>query len=112
LTPITPQPSSPAKGSILRTCDACHKTAAKMLVCSRCHLAFYCRRECQILKWNVHKKVCQPEPTRREDVKTIRQASTQLLNTPNISLNPDYIFKARELEKLDAELLDLIKDHP
>ena len=42
------------------TCDACAQNAAGLRMCSRCKLASYCSRECQVAHWKEHKRVCQP----------------------------------------------------
>eukprot|EP01117_Protostelium_nocturnum_P008467 TRINITY_DN3030_c0_g1_i1.p1 TRINITY_DN3030_c0_g1~~TRINITY_DN3030_c0_g1_i1.p1 ORF type:complete len:590 (+),score=165.38 TRINITY_DN3030_c0_g1_i1:25-1794(+) len=40
-------------------CDGCEKlNPAKK--CSRCKVASYCSRECQVKEWPTHKKVCKP----------------------------------------------------
>ena len=44
----------------IRQCDNCGKAGprGKLLMCSRCHLADYCSKECQRLSWRVHKIGC------------------------------------------------------
>jgi len=48
----------------LKRCNTCRKMEVKakvMKACSRCHLVYYCGRECQKLDWKTHKKVCGKE---------------------------------------------------
>lgn len=39
-----------------RHCGSCNKEAEKK--CSRCEVAFYCSRDCQIKDWENHKEKC------------------------------------------------------
>jgi hypothetical protein len=41
-----------------RSCDACSIQTADLKKCSRCHLTFYCGRECQRRHWKEHKLAC------------------------------------------------------
>ncbi|CAO1384827.1 unnamed protein product [Diamesa hyperborea] len=47
--------NQPENASI-RHCGSCNKEAEKK--CSRCEVAFYCSRECQIKDWGNHKEKC------------------------------------------------------
>lgn len=42
---------------VKKRCFQCHKPAAKM--CSACHCACFCSRECQLSGWEAHKQVCK-----------------------------------------------------
>ena len=45
-----------------RRCAHCHAAqgTTKLLVCSRCSLAYYCSRDCQKAAWKGHKRECTP----------------------------------------------------
>lgn len=45
-----------------RTCQCCHKAAAKLAACARCHNVRYCSRECQRADWRLHKRLCGKTP--------------------------------------------------
>ena len=43
-------------------CDNCHQqeeTAGSFQKCSRCQVAYYCGRSCQVADWPAHKKACR-----------------------------------------------------
>ena len=43
----------------MQDCAAgCGTWSDKLLQCSRCHMEFYCGRECQKRHWKQHKKEC------------------------------------------------------
>ncbi|GJE85091.1 DUF4470 and zf-MYND domain-containing protein [Phanerochaete sordida] len=44
-------------------CLACNAELAleKRMVCSRCKVALYCDRDCQLEHWKVHKRICKDE---------------------------------------------------
>ena len=41
-----------------KECEVCCKKVDKILYCSKCKLANYCGKECQIKNWPEHKQVC------------------------------------------------------
>lgn len=45
-----------SENASIRHCGSCNKEAEKK--CSRCEVAFYCSRECQIKDWGNHKEKC------------------------------------------------------
>ena len=47
--------------SLIYTCDNCNKGQPdefKLKTCSKCILAKYCNKECQVNDWEKHKKMC------------------------------------------------------
>lgn len=50
-------------------CDKCEQAGASRR-CSRCHLVYYCNRDCQANDWKQHKKDCRPIEGMREALKT------------------------------------------
>jgi len=45
------------------SCKTCHKwktTSHKLYKCSKCFMAYYCDRECQLKDWKMHKVTCLP----------------------------------------------------
>ena len=52
-------------------CDHCGKPAAtvrKMLACGVCQLVRYCSSACQVAAWKGHKKACNAEKEKRENM--------------------------------------------
>ena len=45
--PSAPPPPSEKKKKSGKACGGCGATGGKLLRCSKCHLVFYCTRECQ-----------------------------------------------------------------
>ena len=43
---------------LLLECDYCGETVATNKICSRCHTAMYCNRDCQKKDWIRHKQLC------------------------------------------------------
>jgi ribosomal protein L31 len=40
-------------------CDMCKRSdATKLSICSACHMAYYCSKDCQRRHWSIHKKKC------------------------------------------------------
>ena len=56
---------SKAERQRCRYCDKYEQSPKEFAQCSRCKLAFYCSRECQVKDWkDGHKKLCHPfEPS-------------------------------------------------
>lgn len=53
---------SPVASDTAKSCRTCAKTASFKL-CSRCQIARYCSRECQLQDWPTHKQTCLPKAT-------------------------------------------------
>ncbi|KAL0486102.1 hypothetical protein AKO1_001785 [Acrasis kona] len=57
-------------------CLTCNKpgTEVKLKMCTTCHVATYCSRECQVADWPKHKKVCKkPGPDDKQHIVVVNQ---------------------------------------
>ena len=45
-----------------QACGCCYATAVKLSSCAKCHITFYCSRDCQVSDWKTHKLVCCKSP--------------------------------------------------
>ena len=59
---------------------------AEALVCSRCHLAFYCSKECQRLYHTQHVKWCKHEASKQADLRAEHPASLVLSSRLRMNL--------------------------
>eukprot|EP01106_Pelomyxa_sp_JSP_P005078 TRINITY_DN18095_c0_g1_i2.p1 TRINITY_DN18095_c0_g1~~TRINITY_DN18095_c0_g1_i2.p1 ORF type:complete len:314 (+),score=47.00 TRINITY_DN18095_c0_g1_i2:274-1215(+) len=46
---------------VVGLCWSCAGAGIRMFQCSRCHVAWYCSKECQKSDWQLHKQQCSPE---------------------------------------------------
>lgn len=104
--------NSPKPIETLKTCTVCPKTVVKMLVCGKCRITPYCSPECQKTDWSRHKVECKTESERREEAKASRVAFNQMLEKLPIPDNNEHKRIATEIQRLDNELMALVKDHP
>ncbi len=44
-----------------RACTYCGSRSTRLQYCGRCHVAYYCSVDCQLLDWPQHKRACEPE---------------------------------------------------
>ena len=87
-------------------CLNCLKEVEGDLKCSRCRVARYCHRECQIVHWPAHKNICQDSNSEDSNMKLHMKAR-------NHHEQGNY----RKAAKLYTKLLDILRstkgeDHP
>jgi hypothetical protein len=62
------------RGGGKHICLCCLKDVSTTLRCSRCRIALYCGKACQLKHWPMHKNICQDSNTEDSDEKLSMKA--------------------------------------
>jgi len=65
--------------NIQRICTYCQIFTSESKVCSGCRSDHYCSRECQVVDWPRHKRLCSPQKPNRRIMKKLRIAGVRVL---------------------------------
>lgn len=109
------RPVAAAPQPIAPSCLTCKKTVEKILSCSRCALANYCSKDCQVKNWPLHKLVCTTPKQRAEKTSTVLKENEQLINSPKFleALAPlGLALKVSEYHQAESGIRRLIDASP
>jgi len=66
-----------AAGNICANCDKGEECIDSLKTCSKCNMAKYCNRECQLAHWPQHKKDCKKRAAELHDEKLFKQPPSE-----------------------------------
>jgi len=90
-----------AKGKKSSYCVFC-KLKKELKLCSRCHVASYCGKDCQVEDWPVHKFFCSSLPFPKIDV-VAGKKTVRAVYLPELSEEPVLINLPIKMESFDDE---------
>lgn len=107
------RPVAAAPQPIAPSCLTCKKTVEKILKCSRCALANYCSKDCQVENWPLHKLVCTTPEQRAEKTASVVRENQEIINSPKFveALAPTGL-KISEKNRAENEIRRLIDTSP
>ncbi len=77
-------------------CTVCEKPGVK--ACERCKVARYCGRECQVVDWSIHKKVCNDFVDGASEANRPSPEHRRILFFPTYSKEPQVVWALHKQE--------------
>jgi phage FluMu protein Com len=108
---------------VIKRCHHCEKLESQMdgtllMKCSRCKVTYYCSKDCQVIDWKIHKKMCKVLGSgivSRSKFKTAQNTASAFLTSNYFEIAKEVYKKTKEFNVSKKELLlevDFFGDAP
>jgi len=92
-------------------CAKCQSSAGKLMGCSKCQLAVYCSRKCQLADWPMHRKTCKGLAPGSCTIRNVGQFEPATKDKNQVVIdNINYIFHELPAECRDTAVAEFIRE--